>query len=95
MKPIRPLFYGLLSILPNYLGIVGLFGVVLYAYSVATIILVSTDRLLKSKVATLTPYVYVTLPLPPAFTAFAAFAALPFCRFCRFAALLSYYGDEW
>jgi hypothetical protein len=74
VKPIRPLFYGLLSILPNYLGIVGLFGVVLYAYSVATIIFVSTDRLLKSKVATLTPYVSTSLsPSRPLYR----FPALP------------------
>ena len=30
IKPIRPLFYGLLSILPNYIGIIGLFLVVIY-----------------------------------------------------------------
>lgn len=35
-----------LQILPNYGGIIGLFGVVLYVYAVASIIFVSTDRVI-------------------------------------------------
>ena len=49
VQPVRPLFYSLLSIVPNYWGIFGLFAVVLYAYAVISILLVSTDRLLSSE----------------------------------------------